>query len=89
MASGDPHSIGISELQRNASRIVRRVRETGEEVAVTIRGEVVAVVAAVGATVRGRHGRSPFTDLDRLSREIGRVWPKGVSASDALRDQRR
>lgn len=89
MSSKDSRSVGIRELKQNASRIIRRVRETGEEMAVTVRGEVVAVLTPVGAPVRRGRGRSPFTDFDRLSREIGRAWPKGVSASDTVREQRR
>lgn len=89
MATKDPRSVGIRELKQNASRIVRRVRETGEEMAVTVRGEVVAVLSPVAAPVRRSRARSPFTDLDRLAREIGRAWPKGVSASEAVREQRR
>ena len=30
-----------------------------------------------------------WRDLDRLAKEIGAVWPKGVSAVDAVREQRR
>lgn len=88
MAPKSVRSVGIRELKQNASRIVRRVRETGEETAVTVRGEVVAVLAPVAPVVR-RPSRSAFVTLDRLAREIGRAWPKGVSAAAAVREQRR
>jgi prevent-host-death family protein len=88
MTRNEGRSIGIRELKQDASRIIRRVRETGEEVAVTVRGEVVAVLVPVAAP-RRRRGRSPWTEIDALAREIGRRWPKGATASDAVREQRR
>ncbi len=88
MASKGVRSVGVRELARNASRIVRRVRETGKETAVTVRGEVVAVLAPVAPAAR-RPSRSTFVTLDRLAREIGRAWPKSVSAAAAVREQRR
>jgi len=30
-----------------------------------------------------------FADMDRLAEEIGKHWPEGVSAVDAIRDVRR
>jgi prevent-host-death family protein len=88
MRAKDAGSVGIRELKQDASRILRRVRETGGEVAVTVRGEVVARLVHV-ATPRPRRGRSPWTQLDALAREIGRSWPKGTTAAEAVREQRR
>ena len=81
-------SVGIRELKRDASRIIRQVRETGEEMVVTVRGEVVAVLVPVAPPRRARR-RSPWSDFDALAREIGRRWPRGTSASAAVREQRR
>ncbi len=88
MARKIERSVGIRELKQDASRIIRRVRETGDEMAVTVRGEVVAVLVPVRAPRRSRK-RSPWTDFDALAREIGRRWPKSVTATDAVREQRR
>ena len=88
MAGNRTRSVGIRELKQDASRIIRRVRETGEETAVTVRGEVVAVLVPVAAP-RHRRERSPWTGFDALAREIGRRWPKGKSATGAVREQRR
>jgi prevent-host-death family protein len=88
MARNETRSVGIRELKQDASRIIRRVRETGEETAVTVRGEVVALLVPV-AVPRRRRGRSPWTEFDALAREIGRRWPKGATARDAVREQRR
>jgi prevent-host-death family protein len=40
-------TVGIRELKQQASELVRMVRETGEEVQVTYRGEVVALLIPV------------------------------------------
>lgn len=84
-------SVGISELKQNVSRLVRTVQRTGEEVSVTVRGEIVAVLGPAGRP-RSRGKRAKATtvaDLRRLARKIGKHWPKGVSAVDAVRDARR
>ena len=81
-------SVGIRELKQDASRIVRQVADDGEEISVTVRGQVVAVLVPV-KPARRRHSKSAWTDLDRLARDIGRRWPKGRSAAAAVREGRR
>jgi antitoxin (DNA-binding transcriptional repressor) of toxin-antitoxin stability system len=88
MARNVARSVGIRELKQDASRIIRQMRESGEEMAVTVRGEVVAVLVPV-TTPRRRRIRSPWTEFDALARKIGRRWPKGESAGKAVREQRR
>ena len=62
-------SVGISELKQNVSRLVRTVQRTGEEVSVTVRGEIVAVLGPAGRP-RSRGKRAKATtvaDLRRLA----------------------
>lgn len=87
MASHAKRSVGIRELKQDASRLIRRLQETGEELAVTVRGETVAVLVPVRP--RPQRARSVWTDLDRLARDIGRRWPKGRSAASVVREGRR
>ena len=84
-------AIGIRELKQTTSKVLRRVRERGEEIDVTYRGEVIARIVPVAraSKARARATRAVWDDLDRLAREIGAVWPKGVSAVRAVREQRR
>lgn len=83
-------SIGIRELKEDTSRILRRVRERGQEIEITYRGRVVAlIVPATPKPVRPRDAGRVWSGLDRLAREIGARWPKGVSAADAVRAVRR
>jgi len=88
MAAHAKRSVGIRELKQDASRLIRRLQETGEELAVTVRGETVAVLVPVRPVPRKR-AKSVWTDLDRLARDIGRRWPKGRSAASVVREGRR
>jgi prevent-host-death family protein len=78
-------SVGIRELKQDASRIVRHVADAGEEISVTVRGQVVAVLVPA-KPARRRKRLSVWTDIDRLARDIGRRWPKGRSAAAAVRE---
>ncbi len=87
MASHAKRSVGIRELKQDASRLIRRLQETGEELAVTVRGETVAVLVPVRQ--QSKRAKSVWTDLDRLARDIGRRWSKGRSAASVVREGRR
>ena len=83
-------SVGVRELKEQTTRILRAVRERGEEIEVTYRGRAVAILVPLRRSARAaRRGRAVWSDMDRLAREIGARWPKGVSAVDAVRDARR
>ena len=89
-------AVGVGELKTRADEIVREVSETGRSVDIVQNGQVAARLspASTGQSAPIR----PWTDEDRaafwhrmdaLTSEISRVWPKGVSAVDAIREQRR
>lgn len=80
-------SVGIRELKQNASRVVRTVQKTGEEVSVTVRGEVVALIVPA-RPARRRKANSVWADFDQLAREIGKRW-KGPGAVATVREGRR
>lgn len=83
-------SIGVRELKTNASRILRRVRDQGETIAVTHRGRVIARIVPVAAPeVAPPDEGAVWSDIDRLAEEIGARWPAGVTAVDAVREGRR
>ena len=83
-------SIGVRELKQHASKFLRRVREEGEIVEVTFRGEAIARIVPVQS-----HGPSPaevdslWTELDDLAAEISAAWPQDVSAELAIAEERR
>ena len=83
-------SVGVRELKDQTSRILRRVRDRGEEIQVTYRGR--AIARLIPASRRPRDGATSaavWSDLDRLAVEIGARWPRSRSAVEAVREGRR
>jgi prevent-host-death family protein len=81
-------AVAIGELQEHASEIVRRVRENNESIDVTVQGEVVARLVPVIRTVDPEQMQRIWEEEDRLAEEIGKYWPEGVSAADAIAEDR-
>jgi prevent-host-death family protein len=83
-------SIGIRELKARTSQVIREVRLHGGEVDITHHGRVVARLVPVAAPRPvSRRSAAVWSTIDRVAREIGRRWPKGVSAVQAVREGRR
>ena len=82
-------TIGVRALKARTSDVLRRVRERGEEIDVTHRGSVVARIVPVGPVHARRRSAAAWAEFDRVAREIGRRWPRGVSAVRAVREGRR
>jgi prevent-host-death family protein len=80
-------TVGVRELKQQTSELIRRVRESGDEIRVTYHGKVVAHILPVAPSDE-ETGRL-WDDLDRLAEEIGKRWPKGVSAAQAVSEGRR
>jgi prevent-host-death family protein len=82
-------TVGVRTLKEQTSGIIRRVREQGEVINVTHRGQVVARIIPVRAPVPPDTTEAAWAALDALAAEIGAKWPAGVSALDAVREGRR
>jgi prevent-host-death family protein len=83
-------SVGIRELKARASQVIRDVRIHGAEVDITYHGRVVARLVPVAPPPRSsRRSAAVWSTIDRVAREISRRWPKGVSATEAVREGRR
>jgi prevent-host-death family protein len=81
--------VGIRELKQQASELVRLVRETGVEVQITYHGKVVALLVPAGPAAQTEAERQAWVDIDHLAAEIGARWPAGVSAAQAVAENRR
>ena len=79
-------TIGIRELKQQTSELIRRVRERGTSINITHHGKVVARIVPV---VEPDPTDDEWAQLDQLALEIGKRWPKGVSAAQAVREARR
>lgn len=83
-------SVGVRELKEHASRILEDVRENGEEVQITRHGRVIARIVPANQPPRATEELDQvWADMDRLADEIARYWPAGVSAADAVSEDRR
>jgi prevent-host-death family protein len=83
-------SVGIRELRERTSEIIRWVRDEGQEVEVTYYGRVVARLVPAGPKLPDVQDTSPvWADLDRLAAEIGARWPQGITAAEAVAEDRR
>ena len=84
-------SVGVRELKENAGRVLRRVREEQVAVEITYHGRAIARLVPVPPPAKGEPKKLAklWSDLDRLSEEIGARWTKGVTAAGAVREQRR
>ena len=91
-------AIHVNELKERTEEVLRRLREMGEPVEIFDDGRMIAklVPADEDAGVTGEASAAKdertaaiWDELERLSVEIGRQWPAGVSAVQAVRDDRR
>ncbi|HKG26025.1 MAG TPA: type II toxin-antitoxin system prevent-host-death family antitoxin [Thermomicrobiales bacterium] len=81
-------SIGVRELKAHASQILRRVEEEGEVIDVTRRGAVIARLVPVERPVDRVQVSRVWEERDRLAEEIAKHWPAGLSAADAIAEDR-
>lgn len=61
---------------------------TGEKSSDSVPEEIQAGIEELEVMVRLLSIKDPFEGWKELSKEISKVWPKGVSAVDAIREQR-
>lgn len=81
-------AIGIRELKDKASDILRRVRDEGASFDVIDEGRVVAHLVPAAKPVTTTDQAAFWEEWDRVSEEISKHWPKGVSAVQAIREDR-
>jgi prevent-host-death family protein len=82
-------TVGIRELKQQASELIRILQETGNEIQVTNRGHVVALLIPVKPGKGKGSEKHSWTNLDTLAAEIGAAWPEDVSAAQAVAESRR
>ena len=82
--------IGVRELKQKTSEIIRKVREERAAYDVTYRGRVVARIVPVGSRTYDRdEAMRIWREMDKVAERISKKWPKGLSAADAVAEQRR
>lgn len=81
-------TVGIRELKQQTSDLVRQVRESGATIQITYHGKVVALLVPVEPAVNAAEEAQAWAALDELAAQIGRAWPDGLSASQAVAEDR-
>ena len=82
--------VGIREFKGRASQILQRVRQGRESFQITYRGKVVAVLTPVAdLTERAGEQAQVWAEMDELANELALRWPAGVTAAEAVAEQRR
>ncbi len=83
----DMTEVGVRELKRRATELLRRVREEKEIIIITYRGRAVARLTP--AEYEEGSWEEVWREIDELAQEIGKHLPPGTSATHAVREQRR
>ncbi len=78
--------VGVRELKKRASELIRMIRETHGEVQITYHGKTVALLIPVED--KEPEDDAAWVRLRTLSAQIGKKWPEGVSAAEAIREGR-
>jgi prevent-host-death family protein len=83
-------TIGARELKAHLGQVLRRVREQNEVYAVTHHGRTIArLIPEPDVRADAADFEAAWSDLDELAEEIGREWPRGLSAAEAVSADRR
>ena len=86
-------TVGIKEFKNQATQLLRHVREERAEVIVTHDGEPVAVLRPFevedDAKSRSVRLKAAMVRADALADKIAAGWPEGLTAADAVDEQRR
>ncbi len=81
--------VRITELKTRTSDIIRRVRYANETFLITYYGRPVAKLRPlVDPETTTYDTREVLAEMDRIAEEVTKHWPKGVSAVDAVAQDR-
>jgi antitoxin (DNA-binding transcriptional repressor) of toxin-antitoxin stability system len=82
-------TIGSDQFKAWLGAVLRDVHEHHEEYAVTYRGRVIAhLVPATMSAAPSPELDALWAETDALAAEIGRDWPEGISAANAMAEDR-
>ncbi|MGH2535036.1 MAG: type II toxin-antitoxin system Phd/YefM family antitoxin [Thermomicrobiales bacterium] len=83
--------IGVREFKAHTSEILRRVRDERETIEITSRGQAIARLTPIEQRppLTKEEISRRFAALEKFAQEISKYWPDGVSAVDAVKENRR
>jgi prevent-host-death family protein len=83
-------TVGIRELKARTSEILRQVRDEGQPVDITLRGEVIARIVPV-APAQAQHAQAlaVLHAMEQLAAEIGAQDLPPIDTTTLMREERR
>ena len=81
--------IGIRELKKRVSEVVRAVKEKRARYVITQRGKPAALIIPLDAETPADKGDEVWERLVQLGEEIGKDWQSEKSAVEILSEMRR
>ncbi len=81
-------SVGVRELRENMSRILQEVSESGKEVSITSYGKEIARLVPPRKRKTPEEMAGLWSRIDRIAAEVGKHPDGGMSAVDAVREER-
>ena len=83
-------TMGVKELKEHLSEVLHEMQTTGQTIAVSNRGRIVARLVPVRPAHDGEHSpRATIASLDELAAQISANVPAKVSVEDVINDIRR
>ncbi len=84
--------IGVRQLKNEASRILRDVRNNGEQFILTVDGEEVAMITPIASRVDAAQRLAirarALEDADKLAHEVALAWKSTKSAAEEVAEGR-
>jgi prevent-host-death family protein len=81
--------LGVRELKKRASEIIRAVKEKRDRYVITLRGRPVAVILPIDEAPATSGKPEAWDELTRLGEQIAQNWTAEQSASEILSQMRR
>jgi prevent-host-death family protein len=85
----EPKSVGVRELKANPGKVLRMVRDSNMSVDVTIHGEIVARIVPARKKPNVEEIEAAWRRHEEIGRMISEKWPVGLSAVEAIKEDRR
>lgn len=86
-------TVGIKEFKNQATQLLRHVREDKTEVIVTHDGQPIAILRPFqdedGAKGRAEQLKAAMARADILAKKLEKSWSSGLTAAEAVDEQRR
>jgi len=81
-------SVGVRELRESMSQILQEVSDGSKEISITSYGKEIARLVPPRKRKTPEEMAGLWSRIDRIAAEIGKHPGKGMSSTDAVRDER-